>query len=569
MVSVIKLMVDILIEAGIDHAFGIPGGVTPFLFEELYKRKEKIRTIVARHEGAAATMADMYGRLTRRPGLLIGQGLWIGTNGAFGIVEAFLAGSPMVIITEFSDWYGYSLQNPYQLGSGEYGSVNLPEIFRSMTKYTTVATTPEELLYGLQLAIKHATSGRPGPACVITRWNTMMASITDPATMQPPLSPLEGYLKVKPPCISPTDADQVADLLIKAKNPVMICGRGVHAAAAYSAVQELAELIGMPVATSYMGKGSIAETHDFAVGVMAGLGQKVANEVIKRADLILAIGTGLAPENTFNCNPKFINSAQQKLIHIDIDPRNAAWTFPVSLGINSDAQLALMLIVKAIKTKQPAIDIQARSAELEALKENPEYEFFTSKYYTSDSTPIEPERVVKEFNEVIRPDDLVVLDGGNNRMWFTKLFQTKKVGQIIGPGGAAGMAWCAGAALSAQMLNPNRKVIGVLGDGGMLMALYALEMMKQYNLPLTYVVFNNASLGNVRDYLTRKTRELAEYPETNFANIANTMGIEGIRVETATEIRPALERALANDKPTLLDVVVSKASNLRIRIELQ
>ena len=122
--------------------------------------------------------------------------------------------------------------------------------------------------------------------------------------------------------------------------------------------------------------------------------------------------------------------------------------------------------------------------------------------------------------------------------------------------------------MCAQMLNPDKKVFGVIGDGGMLMALYALEMTKQFNLPLTYVVFNNSSFGNVRDYLTRKTRGLTEYPETNFADIANSMGVEGVRVVEPNEIRPALEKALASDKPMLLDVVVSKASNLRIRLDL-
>ncbi len=568
MVSVLKLMVDVLVEAGIDHAFGIPGGISMFLFEEIYKRKEQIKTIVARHEGAAAAMADMYGRLTHKPGLLVGQGLWIGTNGAFGVVESFLAGSPMVIITEFSDWYGHSQRNPYQLGTGEYGSVNLPNIFRSMTKYTTVATEPEEIVYGLQLAIKHAISGRPGPTCLITRWNTMMAPIEDPSAMDPPIYPVESHLNVSPPCISPTDAKKISDLLIGATNPVMICGRGIHASSAQAEVQELTELVGMPVATSYLGKGSLAENHDFSTGVMASLGQKVANEVIRRADLILAVGTGLAPENTFNCSPKFIDISRQKIIHIDIDPRNAAWTFPVTLGITSDAKLALQGIISAIRAQKPQIDIQARIADLEALKENPANEFFTSKHYTSDKTPIQPERVVKEFNDILREDDIVVLDGGNNRMWFTKLFQTKKAGQLIGPGGAAGLSWCTGATMCAQMLNPDKKVFGVIGDGGMLMALYALEMVKQYNLPLTYVVFNNSSFGNVRDYLTRKTRGLTEYPETNFADIATTMGVEGVRVEEPSAIRPALEKALASNKPLLLDVIVAKASNLRIRLNL-
>ncbi|TFG04995.1 MAG: thiamine pyrophosphate-binding protein [Promethearchaeota archaeon] len=567
MIKVIEAVADILKQAGIEYIFGLPGGVIPFLFEEIYKQGQ-INCIVTRHEAAAAVMADMYGRLTRKPSVLMGQGIWIATNGGFGIVEAFLAGVPMVIITELSDWYGVNQRAPYQVGTGEYGSVNLPNIFRSMTKYTTVAMKPEEIIYGVQLAIKHAISGRPGPTCVLIRWKALMETI-DPAKVPEPLFPTDGYLRVSPPCISSNDAEKVADMLITAKNPVMIAGRGVHASGAYKELQTLAELIGMPVTTSYLGKGSIAETHALAMGAMASLGQPVANKMIRRSDLLLAIGTGLAPENTYNCSQDYINPLTQKIVHIDIDPRNTGWTYPVTLGITSDARLALNEIIRAVKKKNPAIDFQGRMAELEALKENPANEFFTNKYYNSDNVPIEPERIVKEINELIREDDIIVLDGGNNRMWFTRLFQSKRAGQLIGPGGAAGMAWCASAAICAQLLNPNRKVIGIIGDGGLLMALYALEMVKQYNLSLIYVVFNNSSFGNVRDYMTRKGRALTEYEETNFAAIANTMGIEGLRIESPQEFRPALEKALASNKPTLLDVVVSRASSLRIRVELE
>ncbi len=567
LIKVLKAVTGILKEAGVEYIFGLPGGVLPFLLEQIYKEGQ-IKCIVARHEGAAAVMADMYGRMTRRPGVLLGQGIWTATNGGFGIVEAFLAGSPMVIITEFSDWYGVNQRAPYQVGTGEYGSVNLPNMFRAMTKYTCVAMKPEEIIYGLQLAIKHAISGRPGPTCVLIRWNDLMASI-DPTKIPEPVFPTEGYLRVSPSCISPDDAVKVADMIIAAKNPVMIAGRGVHASGACNEMQALAEMVGIPVATSYLGKGSIPETHDLAIGVMASLGQPVANQMIQKADLILAIGTGLAPENTYNCSPNFINPVTQKIVHIDIDPRNTGWTIPVTLGVTSDAKLAIRGIVKALRKKAPKINIQARMADLEALKENPDNEFFTSKYYDSDSTPIEPERVVKEFNELLREEDILVLDGGNNRMWFTRLFQTKRAGQLIGPGGAAGMAWCASGAICAQMINPKRKVVGVIGDGGMMMALYALEMVKQFNLPITYVVFNNSSLGNIRDYLTRKGRPLAEYDEVNFAKIANAMGIKGVRVESLDELHPTLAKELSSNRPTLVDVVVNRASSLRIRVELE
>jgi len=438
-------------------------------------------------------------------------------------------------------------------------------MFRSMTKYTTYATNPEEVVFGVQLAIKHAISGRPGPACVITRWSSLGANIDDPGTLSPPIYPLGGYLNVSPPCISDPDAKKIAGMLLEANNPIMICGRGVHASKAYQEVQELAELIGMPVTTSYMGKSSIPETHNLSLGVMGGRGQKLASDFIKRADLILAVGTCLAPDNTNSGNPDLINPNKHKIIHIDIDPRNAGWTYPITLGVTSDAKLALRAIINSMKIIGPSTEVQKTIDEIRSEKDNPENEFFISKFYFSDKEPIEPERVVKEMNELLRENDLVVFDAGNARIWFTILFKSKKAGQVIAPGGAGGMGYSAGASLCAAMLHKEGKVIQIIGDGSLLMTLGAIDMAREHDLPLIYVVINNSSMGNVRDFFSRKGRPLMDKPETDFAAIATAMGIQGIRVEGVNEIRPAFEKALNMDGPVLIDVITSKGSHLRLR----
>ncbi|MHA1490534.1 MAG: thiamine pyrophosphate-binding protein [Promethearchaeota archaeon] len=568
MPRVIDLVCDIIHEANIDHIFGLPGGSSNFLLEEFYKRNDNFRTIIARHEASAAIMADIYGRITRKPGVLIGQGPFIATNGGLGIIEAYHAGVPMVIITETSDYHGNSLQACYQSGTGEYGTIDIRNMYKSMTKYTAYATEPEELPYAVQLAIKHAISGRPGPACVITRWNVMTSVINDPSTLKVPIYPLKGHLRVSPPCISIVDAEKVANLLIAADNPMMICGRGVHASMAYDEVRELAELIGMPVATSYMGKGVIPEINDLALGVMASFGQPLADDTIKNSDIILAVGTCLAPDNTNNCSPEFIDVKRQKIVHIDIEPRNAGWTYPVTIGVTSDAKLALRKIIEIIKSKIKyfTADVNKRISDLKAKKGLHEYEFFTSKHYDSTETPIQPESIVKAFNELIGEDDIVVLDVGNSRMWFTRLFKTKSPGQIIAAGGVAAMGWGPNATLGAQLLYKNKKIVGVSGDGSFLMSLYALKTAKQYDLPLSYVILNDSNLGNVRDVLSRKARSLATIPETNFAEIAKSMGIKGVRIDKFEELRPALKEAINSDELMLLEIVIdSKASHLRIR----
>ncbi len=556
-----EIITDIMVDAGIDHVFGMPGGATMFIFDALYDKRDQIRTVLARQEGGAACMADMYGRLTGKPAVVMGQGAWIGSNAAFGIMEAYMAGSPMVIIGDISDWAGITQHGVYQGTSGEYGAINLPNIMRSMTKYTTVANSPAEFAHGLQLAIKHATTGRPGPACVLVRWNVTTAEV-ELDQLMPRLYPVEGHLRVSPPCVSPEDAGKAAELLIGAADPVMIAGRGVHASRAYEEVQRLAELIGIPVATSYMGKSALAETHDLALGTMGNIGQRTANEKVSGADLILAVGTCLSPENTRMLSPDFINPERQKIIHIDIEGLNAGWTYPVTLGITSDARLALKAVIDAIKTRSPKIDVRNRIEALKQLKA--ENDFFSFEALTSEAVPIEPERVVNDLNETMGPDDLLVLDAGNSRMWYAKHFKSKKAGQVIAPGGVAGLGWGAAAALAAQIAQPDRKVVSVNGDGGMMMMLHTLETAKQYELPLTYIIMNNSCLGNVMDFQAPDRRIITEYSEPDFAAIGRSMGLKGLKVAKPDELKPALKAAIESERPAVIDVTISQEPHFRL-----
>jgi acetolactate synthase-1/2/3 large subunit len=169
-----------------------------------------------------------------------------------------------------------------------------------------------------------------------------------------------------------------------------------------------------------------------------------------------------------------------------------------------------------------------------------------------------PERIVAALNSVLRPEDLVVLDCGNSRMFVAKLFQSKAAGQVVAPGGAAGVGWGIPAALAARLIRPDRRVVCVCGDGGMLMMLHALETARQYRLPVTYVVMNNAGLCNVSDFQAPGRRIATEYDELDFASIARTMGCSGVKVRKPSDLEPALQAALESDLPTVVDVSTSQ-----------
>ncbi|RJQ78970.1 MAG: thiamine pyrophosphate-binding protein [Desulfobacteraceae bacterium] len=554
---------EVVIEAGIDHVFGMPGGGTIPLWGALADKKDKIRAILARHEGGAACMADMYGRLTGKPGILLGQGLWIGTSGGYGMVESYLAGVPMVAVCDVSDYNSLSQFGPYQNATGDYGGIDLPNIFKSMTKFTTYATKASELVHGLQLAIKHAVTGRPGPTCVLFR---MAAASTNEEEheIKPVLHPLQSYLRVSPPCISGSDAGKIADMLMQARHPVIVAGAGIHRSKAYSELQTLAELLGLPVATTYMGKSALAETHPLCVGTMGVIGQKIANQKVVGADLILALGSCLAPDNTVMLSSKFIDPKQQRIVQIDIEPLNIGWTFPVELGVTADLKIALRQIAASIRERAGAPrEIQRRMDELD--REKKATGFNAHPDLVSEQVPIAPERVVHALNAAVQPDDIVVLDAGNNRMWMAHHFVSKKAGQVVAAGGAAGVGYGVGACLAAQLVEPNRRVVCVCGDGGMMMHLYVLEMAKEYRLPVTFVVMNNACLGNVMDYQAQDKRIASQYSRTDFAKIARGFDVRGYGVTRPEEISPALEEALALNEPAVVDIDIADYAHFKLR----
>lgn len=557
-----EMFVDILIEAGIDHVFGLPGGATPILYDALVDRRDQVRTVLARHEGGAACMADMYGRLTGKPGVLMGQGLWIGTSGGYGIVESYLAGVPMVVIADVSDYSSLGLFGPYQNATGDFGAVDLPAMMKAMTKFSTVAATGSEFLHGLQLAIKHATTGRPGPTAVLVKW-PVGGSLLEPDQAAPRLYPLSGYLKTAPPSLSTQDAQKIAGLIRGAEAPVLVAGAGVHRGRAYEPLRELAELVGMPVATTYMGKSALAETHPLSLGTMGVIGQKAANQAVTGADLILAVGTCLAPDNTKMLSPDFIDPTRQKIVQIDIEPLNAGWTFPLAFGATADAAQALTEITRALKAGSLDPEIARRRAtDVQAAKKAAG--FFDEPDRRSDAAPIAPERVVADLNDLVQPDDLVVLDAGNNRMWMAHHFQTKKAGQLIAAGGAAGVGYGPPASLAAQLLNPGRRVVCVCGDGGLMMHLYVLEMAKEYGLPVTLVVLNNACLGNVMDFQRPARRIATTYPRPDFAAVARGFGVEGFAIERPQDLKPALAKAMSSDKPAVVDVAVADYAHYKM-----
>ena len=396
-----ELIGQALQEAGIEYVFGIPGAGTGQIYDLLYGKEERIKTILVRHEQAAAIMADTYGRATGRPAVVMGQGLFIGSNASFGIMEAMLSRSPMLVLTDTSDG-GLGQHPANQSGAGEYGSIDLPTIFKSMTKYTTLATSPKEAVLGTQLAIKHATSGRPGPACVVMR----SAAIAGEVDVESPpfIHPTPGCLNMAKLQSAPQDIQRAIDILSSSRRPVMVAGNGVHLSQSHQQLQELAELWSMPVATSYKGKSTIPETHPLSLGMVGIYGQQAANQLVGEADTVVVVGAKLSPQDTMRERPDVFDPLHQRIIQIDIDDRNAGWTFPVELGLIGDAGSILSQLVAASQDAAPGSFGQRKEWAGNLSRRKQELAFYEDPAMQVDCSPVTPQRLAALLQQTLAPD---------------------------------------------------------------------------------------------------------------------------------------------------------------------
>lgn len=550
-----ELIVQFLEEAGIEYVFGIPGGGTGQIYNLLVGREDRVKAILCRHEQTAAIMADAYARATGKPAVVMGQGLFIGSNASFGIMESMLSSSPMLVLTDTSD--GGSAQHPAnQSGAGEYGSIDLPTIMKSMTKYTTLATSPKEAALGTQLAIKHATSGRPGPAAVVMR----SASIAGEVDVESPpfIHNTSGYLNTAKPQSAPQDIERAIEILSSSRRPVIMAGNGVHQAKAHAQLQQLAEMWGAPVATSYKGKSAIAETHPLSVGMAGVYGQEAANRAVGDADTVIIVGAKLSPQDTVRERPTVFDPHSQRIIQIDIDDRNAGWTFPVELGLIGDAGSILSQLVEAsgAAAESSAGNRQEWTDSMSRRKE--EAGFYEDPTMHVDSSPVMPQRLVALLRETMPDNTVYALDAGNNRTWMAHFYQSAQANTFFAPGGTAGMGWGLPAAVALKLVYPDRPVVGVTGDGGYMMTVNALSTAMQYQLPLICIVFNDNALGMVRHHQPEGRRIASEFVETDNAAVARGFGCYGVQVSDSRDLPGALRDAQASGLPAVIDVIIDR-----------
>ena len=559
-VSIPEAILRVLEEAGVDMVFGIPGGQTGSIFNALYHHQSTIRTVLVRQETLAGIMAEVYGRLTGKPAVAMGQGAFMVSNAMLGTLEAYCGSSPMLIMTDLSDGAPFSHHAPYQSGTGDYRTWDAKTVFSSVTKATFIPHGPAETVQCTQLAIKHTLTGERGPVALLYH-SAALSGRVGPDSV-PKLYSTQSYLPTSPPPAAPTLIDAAAQTILSAESPVIIAGNGVRVSRAFAQLQELAELVATPVATTAAGKGVFPEDHPLALGVFGSFGQRVANRTVAQADTILTVGSKLAPSDTAGQNPQFLDPTRQHFIQLDIEPKNAGWTFPCDHVVIGDAAVALSQLSDCIRDIGPPSDevLDVQKARLSNKRE--EYGFFDDAEFTSDQIPLLPQRIVGEIRSGIDDDAIVTCDAGENRLFMTHWFQTRKAGTFVSPAATGGMGYAIPAALAAKLASPSRRVVAVSGDGGFPMSMNGLITACEEEIPITVVIFNNSALGWIRSGQGDK-QIASEFSDVNFAGIAQSMGCQGHRIEQPGELEKALKETADSNITTILDVVTSRKFTFR------
>src|SRR5205085_748118 len=401
------LVARVLAEAGIEYVFGISGGHTGRIISGLAQVQNQVRMVTVREESLAGVMAEVYGRLTRRPGVRIGQGPWVLGNGLLGTLEAHLSSTPMILLTDFSDAPRFTLHAPYQQATGDYGSWDARRAFGGVTKQVMQAQEPIAAVQATQLAIKHAMAGQPGPVAVLFSHDALAGSVAPDS--QPVLYPTRFYLPPPPPPADPGQIAAAAERILAAERPVIVAGNGVRIAQAYGELRELAELAGLPVATTAAGKGCFPETHPLALGVFGTFGTPAANACLGEADLVLVIGSKLSPSDTAWENPKLLDPTRQNFVQIDIEPRNASWNFPAENVVLGDAAQSLGQLLEEVQSRAEGRR-EAGVGRVARYREQQGY--FNAPEYRSDDKPILPQRVIGELMRNLPDNAIVTCDAG-------------------------------------------------------------------------------------------------------------------------------------------------------------
>lgn len=532
---------ETLLAEGVDHVTGIVGSAFMDLLD-LFPTAG-IQFIPVRHEQSAGHMEDAYTRVTGRAGVLIGQNGPGITNMVTSVAAANMAHTPMVVICP-------SAGTP-TVGWDGFQEADTVQIFKAITKETIRVPHPSRAADCLRTAFRIAYAER-GPVLYDIPRDYFYGEI-DEQILEP-----HQYRVSQRGC---GDLDAIAkavELLASAKRPVIISGRGIVDTKAKDIVGKIAEILSAPVACTYLHNDAFPSDHPLWLGPIGYMGSKAAMNTVAEADVMLALGTRLS---VFGTTPQYdINyfPDSAKIIQVDINPRHIARTHPVEVGLIADAKEAAKAILKGLEAKIPSP--QVKEEYLAVIKSRQEaWDKEIVDLAMVDGEPINPRRALWEIQKALPEHAIVSTDIGNVSSTANSYLRFKGEGMHIAALTFGNTGFAYPAALGAQMAAPDAPVVAIVGDGAWGMSLHEVSTAVEHNLPVVAIVFRNmawcAEKKNQIDFYNNRFIGADILNPESFVPVAIAMGAEGIRVTSPEEVGPALEKALASRKPTVLEIV--------------
>jgi len=537
-----EAIIESLKNMGVKTIFGYPGGQTIPFYDMLYDAD--IDHILVRHEQAAVHAADGYARASGRVGVCLATSGPGATNLVTGIGTAFMDSSPIVAITG---------QVPTHLiGNDAFQEADIVGITMPIVKHSFQPKDPDLIPSMIKTSFEIASTGRPGPVLIDVPKEVQEGELTkfeDCLIETPGYNPtIKGNLR---------QIKKARDLIKEAERPLILAGAGVIISNACCELKTLAETINAPVMTSLLGKGAFDETSDLALGMLGMHGRKVSNDYINESDLLIAIGVRFSDRTTGRLD-SFVPDT--KVIHIDIDPAEIGKNVDVDLPIVGDARNVLKSLNKLLKDYKASSKVNEWTDMIKQRKQ----ELLPRVSY--DDVPLKPQSVIKEIAEVLTPESILTTDVGQNQMWAAHFFDTQKPRKFISSGGLGTMGFGFPAAIGAKVACPDDPVVSINGDGGFLMVCQELATVREYDIPVIAMVLENRTLGMVYQwqsllYDERHSQTLiGDSPD--FVMLAESFGVNAERITKPGETKEALAKAIKDNEPVLLDVVIDSEEAL-------
>ena len=540
------ILIECLIEQGVGTVFGFPGGAVLPIYDELYKRQDRIHHVLTAHEQHAGHAADGYARASGKTGVCIATSGPGATNLVTPIATAYMDSTPIVFIT------GNVPQS--LMGTDSFQEADISGMTMPVTKHNYLVTRVDKLADIVREAFYIASSGRPGPVLIDIPKDVQIAeteyepasgaqlipklSMKHPtAQLRPEGEALERY-KVK----AAPRLEQAAKLIAEAQKPLIYCGGGVILSGAESELLAFADRGDAPVVSTLMGLGAVPADNPRMLGMLGMHGTHAANIAMQRCDLLIAVGVRFSDRALGNAATF---AAQAKVLHIDIDRAEINKNVSTTLHITGDARVVLDLLLPRVEQKDNTQWMQQARSMMEE--------------YLSDEL-FEPRKILRQM-AAIAPDITVATDVGQHQMWTAQHFPFLHPRQLITSGGLGTMGFGLGAAMGAAASDPQGKPVALItGDGSFRMNLTELSTIGYYNIPVIVVIFNNGTLGMVRQWQTLFFGH--RYSQTtldrgpDFMKLAEAYGLSGTRVDTVEAFAAAFKTAVEKREPCIIECML-------------